>query len=118
MHTRVINLLLALVLLWPGSSTEEHPLSRALASADKVDAQSAGKIWAPGGSQDDHRLVDAPAQELVETTADVPALLAEDAPAPAASLTMARPRPYAARSRSAPYLDGLQRPPSVPTLVA
>ena len=118
MQTRVIDLLLALVLLWSGFFTEEGALSRAPTRAESVDARSSSEVGVRGGSQDDHRLANLPAQELVETTADVHALLMEDAPAPAASLTMARPRPYAARLLSAPYLDGPQRPPSAKTLVA
>jgi hypothetical protein len=118
MHTRVINLLLAFVLLWSGFSTEGFPLTRALTSAENVDARSSGDIGVRGGSQDDRCVADVPAQELVETTADVHAVLMEGAPAPGASLTMAPPGPYAARSRSSPYLDGPLRPPSAKTLVA
>lgn len=120
MPVRVIAFFLALVLLWSGFTAQEQAVSIAMTGAEQVDAKSPGEPAqrVPGGSVDDHRLDDLPAQSHVESLGDGQALLMDRVQAPAPGPTMARLRPYAAFTRLGPYLERPQRPPCATVLVA
>lgn len=119
MPSRVFACLLALVLLCTGFSSPVTAEAASSVGRDLVALAAVGELEQPGGGpRDDHHPIDASAQACAETLADgQQALLMDGASAPTSTLCMARPRPYAASSRLAPYLDGPQRPPCAGQLV-
>lgn len=121
MVTRFIAVLLALVMSWSGSMVPEQAVASAMTHAEPVDVRLSGSEPTPrlsGGSMGDSHPDSLTLQDHVETLADVSALLMDRPPAPAAMASMARPRAQAAPARLAPFLDGPQRPPCAPALIA
>lgn len=119
MPSRVFAFLLALVLLCSGFSGPVPVDAAGLAQGATVAAADSGPEPLTGAPMDEHHPVDVSAQPCAETLADgQQALLMVGAPAPMSGLRMARPRPYAAPARLAPYLDGPQRPPCTGANVA
>lgn len=114
MSTRAFSLLLSLVLLCVGFTGQAHAVTGTVAAAVQTDAVSPGALpeHPTGVPIGEHHPLDLSAQPCAETVADGQALLLDGAQAPLSALAMARPRPYAAPARLAPYLDGPQRPPS------
>jgi hypothetical protein len=119
MPPRVIALLLALVLLWSGLTTQEQAISFASSSIEQgYSVPSDLPQPVHDGSIDDHHLDDQPGQTLAEGTMELPPLLMTRPAAGVPKLAMSRPRPYAMAAWIEPYLAGPQRPPCATYLVA
>jgi hypothetical protein len=120
MPSRAIALLLAFVLFWSGFATDEQAVSIAVMNAEQLEARSAGDPAnrLHDGTIEDHDRDSLHAQAHAESVTELPGLFLAPAEAPAPELAMAPPRPYTAPARSAPYLDGPQRPPCATALVA
>lgn len=113
MPSRVLNLFLALVLLWSGFGSFERPDTDQ--SADErwgfvfVQPLDAGDGWA--GSVEDHHLDDQPSQSHAETASELPALLLATVWLEPVAAREAMPPAPAATALPEPYAEGPRRPP-------
>lgn len=117
MSTRLLSLLLVFVLSWAGFSVQAQAAVVDPAAAAGMVANSAAD--ADGGGSDTGSVpVEGAVPAPSEALSDLPVVIHHRAQALLPALTMAPPGAPAEASWRSACLDGLQRPPSAPTLGA
>lgn len=117
MSTRLLSLLLVFVLSWAGFSVQAQAAVVDPAAAAGMVAGAAAD--ADGGGSDTGSVpVEGAVPAPSEALSDLPVVIHHRAQALLPALTMAPPGAPAEASWRSACLDGLQRPPSAPTLGA
>lgn len=121
MSTRLLSLLLVFVLSWAGFSVQAQAavVDPAAVAGMVADSAADADADADGGGSDTGSVpVEGAVPAPSEALSDLPVVIHHRAQALLPALTMAPPGAPAEASWRSACLDGLQRPPSAPTLGA